>query len=155
GGVGDVWYPDYDTPWTDATCLNTRPLPFTTGSRPTYTSLLACCKGAYGAQASGKCLASLPSPPTTSPTDLAGVGNSWYPDYDSPWDSATCLNTTPLPFGPGWRPIYSTEAECCHKAYAGQSSADCMCNVDPCYSCKCGDAAYLLANSCTSLVCKK
>ncbi len=46
GGL-DVWYPDYGTAWTEASCLNDRPLP---SGRPTYDSPLACCKGAYGGQ---------------------------------------------------------------------------------------------------------
>ena len=43
------FYPDYGTAWPDAGCINTRPVP---SGRPTYTSRLACCKGAYGAQVS-------------------------------------------------------------------------------------------------------
>lgn len=50
GGL-DVYYPDYATPWNDAGCINARPLP---SGRPTYSTMLACCKGAYAGQMSGK-----------------------------------------------------------------------------------------------------
>ena len=50
GGL-DVYYPDYDTPWIEAGCINTRPMP---NGRPTYTTMLACCKNAYAGQVSGK-----------------------------------------------------------------------------------------------------
>ena len=40
GGM-DVWYPDYDTAWTEASCKNEYPVP---SGRPTYDSLLKCCK---------------------------------------------------------------------------------------------------------------
>lgn len=49
GGL-DVYYPDYESPWLFAGCINRRPMP---SGRPTYTSMLACCKGAYGGQVSG------------------------------------------------------------------------------------------------------
>jgi len=40
----ELWYPDYDTAWSVAGCSNARPLPFTTGGRPVYSSQLECCK---------------------------------------------------------------------------------------------------------------
>ena len=33
---------DYDSTWSDAGCLNSLPLPFTTGGRPTYTTNEEC-----------------------------------------------------------------------------------------------------------------
>ena len=49
-GGGDIWYADYETPWSYATCLNNLPFPFGHGGRPTYLSKAACCNGAYGGQ---------------------------------------------------------------------------------------------------------
>lgn len=50
GGLS-IWYADYDTSWSDAGCVNTRPVP---SGRPVYQSLLDCCKGAYAGQVSGE-----------------------------------------------------------------------------------------------------
>ncbi|EJK73503.1 hypothetical protein THAOC_04872, partial [Thalassiosira oceanica] len=47
GNTGSHYYPDYGTAWYDAGCINKLPVP---SGRPTYTSHLACCKGAYGGQ---------------------------------------------------------------------------------------------------------
>lgn len=55
-GALDVYYPDYATPWSQAFCLNDRPLP---SGRPTYDSMLQCCKASYGGQSSGKVLGML------------------------------------------------------------------------------------------------
>ncbi|KAL7528792.1 hypothetical protein ACHAXR_002641 [Thalassiosira sp. AJA248-18] len=52
GGL-DVYYPDYATPWAEAGCINTRPLP---SGRPTYSTMISCCKGAYAGQMSGEYL---------------------------------------------------------------------------------------------------
>merc|ERR1719401_931713 len=60
-GGADFFYPDYETSWSIATCKNELPLPFGPGGRPVYDTMLECCKGAYGSQASGACLAALPS----------------------------------------------------------------------------------------------
>ena len=49
GNAGSLFYPDYSTAWPDAGCINVLPVP---SGRPTYTSRLACCKGAYGGQVS-------------------------------------------------------------------------------------------------------
>ena len=79
GGVLDFWYPDYDTAWNDAGCLNITPLPYTYKyDRPNYSTQIACCKGAYSGQVSGSCLIKLENPPTTSPTGSGGA-NFWYP----------------------------------------------------------------------------
>ena len=50
GGL-DVYYPDYATAFGAAGCINTRPLP---SGRPTYSTEIACCRGAYAGQTSGK-----------------------------------------------------------------------------------------------------
>ena len=118
GGL-DVWYPDWNTDWTTAACINTPPLP---NGRPTYTSQLACCKAHYGGQSSGACLQSLPSPPTASPTGTGGL-DVWYADWDSDWTTASCINTAPLPNG---RPTYTSQLACCQANYAGQSSGACL-----------------------------
>ena len=49
GGL-PIYYPRYDLSWNDAFCTNTRPVP---SGRPTYSNMLACCKGAYGGQIGG------------------------------------------------------------------------------------------------------
>ena len=64
-------------------------------------------------------IAMLPNPPTTSPTGSNG-GKLWYPDYDSPWSDATCLNNLPLLFGHASRPTYDSNDVCCSAAYRGQ-----------------------------------
>jgi hypothetical protein len=150
GGAG-FYYPDYDTPWTDATCKNTRPLPFSTGGRPTYATMIACCKGAYAGQTSGACLSALPSPPTQTPTTSGGL-DVYYPDYSRQWSDGECINNRPLPNG---RPSYKTQQACCSGAYGGQTSNNCMCQaVGVCYSCNCGSDADRLAASCpASLKC--
>ena len=115
GGGLAVYYPDYNTAWPDAKCINVAPMP---SGRPTYSTMLACCKSAYAGQVSGKCLASLPHPPTTSPTPAGGLANFWYPDYDTPWAGAGCLNTLPLPYNnANDRPSYPTQFACCKGAY--------------------------------------
>jgi len=124
--LSELWYPDYDTPWTDAGCSNKLPFPFTTGGRPTFATQLACCKGAYAGQISGKCLSQLPSPPTTSPTTLDGLGALWYPEYEKSWAEAGCSNKLPLPFTTGGRPTFPTQLACCKAAYAGQMSGKCL-----------------------------
>eukprot|EP00579_Thalassiosira_antarctica_P001994 CAMPEP_0201866540 /NCGR_PEP_ID=MMETSP0902-20130614/1091_1 /ASSEMBLY_ACC=CAM_ASM_000551 /TAXON_ID=420261 /ORGANISM="Thalassiosira antarctica, Strain CCMP982" /LENGTH=421 /DNA_ID=CAMNT_0048391529 /DNA_START=115 /DNA_END=1380 /DNA_ORIENTATION=- len=145
GGAG-FYYPDYDTAWSEATCRNTRPVPFGTGGRPTYSTMLACCKGAYGGQMSGTCLANLPSPPTQSPTGSGGL-SVFYPNYEAgSWQVGTCIDTRPLPSG---RPSYSTQEACCSGAYGGQRDHACMCDaVGVCYSCSCGSASERLAATC-------
>jgi len=130
GGFGTVWYPDYDTAWSDAGCKNELPLPFSANSRPTYATQLECCKGSYGGQTSGKCLSELESPPTTSPTMPGGFGTVWYPDYDTAWSDAGCKNEVPLPFSPNSRPTYDSQLECCKAAYGGQLSGKCLSELE-------------------------
>jgi len=146
-GGYDFFYPDYETPWSHATCKNSRPLPFVTGGRPTYSTMLACCKGAYGGQTSGACLAALPSPPTSSPTEGGGL-DVWYPNYNQDFASGMCINDAPLPSG---RPAYPTRVACCNTAYGGQTSNVCQCAIDSCYSCNCPGATT--TGACPSLTC--
>jgi len=145
GGGLDFFYPDYDTAWSEAGCINTRPFP---GGRPTYKDMISCCKGAYGGQVSGTCLAALPSPPTTSPTTRNGL-TVFYPDYSKSWPDGVCINDRPMPSG---RPTYSDKESCCSGAYGGQTDHTCACDADPCYSCKCGSVSAL-AISCPALDC--
>jgi len=146
GGIGDEWYPDYETAWSDAGCKAEIPVP---SGRPTYATHLECCKTAYGGQTSGKCLSELASPPTTSPTNEGNTGSVFYPNYTQAWPNGVCTNQLPMPSG---RPTYSNKNSCCSGAYGGQSSQACQCDANPCYSCKCGNAAFLSANGC-SLTC--
>lgn len=126
----DFWYPDYDTPWPMAGCSNKLPLPFNNrNDRPNFATNLECCKASYAGQTSGACLRQLPNPPTTSPTG-AGGADFFYPDYETSWAVATCINTLPLPFTTGGRPTFSSKAVCCSKAYAGQVSNACVCSLD-------------------------
>merc|ERR1711865_195052 len=112
---------DYDTAWSEAGCINEFPLPFGPGGRPTYDTHLTCCKGAYGGQASGKCLSQLATPPTTSPTSSVFQAVFWYPDYDTSWSVAGCSNELPLPYNnPSDRPQYDTQLACCKGSYGGQ-----------------------------------
>mmetsp|Transcript_18278 Transcript_18278/g.32216 ORF Transcript_18278/g.32216 Transcript_18278/m.32216 type:complete len:548 (-) Transcript_18278:144-1787(-) len=122
GGL-NVFYPDYSTDWSGASCTNTRPMP---NGRPKYSTMLDCCKGAYGGQMSGKCLSMLPSPPTGSPTNSAMEVDFWYADFDTAWDAAGCSNKLPLPYSPNDRPIYPTQLKCCEAAYGGQMSGACL-----------------------------
>ena len=65
----------------------------------------------------------LPSPPTTSPTDV-GELDVYYPDYGQPsWPEGFCINTRPLPSG---RSTYLTMLDCCKGAYGGQQSGVCL-----------------------------
>ena len=75
GGL-DVYYPDYGAAWDKGVCVNTRPMP---SGRPTYSTMLACCKGAYAGQTNGYCLSQLDSPPTASPISSDSTADFWYP----------------------------------------------------------------------------
>ena len=46
GGL-DVYYLDYTRAWPRGQCLNIRPMP---SERPTYSTMLECCKAAYAGQ---------------------------------------------------------------------------------------------------------
>ncbi|KAL7531510.1 hypothetical protein ACHAXR_004085, partial [Thalassiosira sp. AJA248-18] len=126
GGLG-IYYPDYDTSWDQAYCINTRPLP---SGRPTYSTMLACCKSAFAGQISGKCISMLPSPPTISPTNSDRTALFWYPVYEVAWDQSGCSNKLPLPYkNINDRPRYDTHEACCAGAYSGQVSKSCICGV--------------------------
>ncbi|KAL7537682.1 hypothetical protein ACHAXR_008734, partial [Thalassiosira sp. AJA248-18] len=119
GGL-DVYYPDYDTPYADAYCLNDRPKP---NGRPTYDTMLACCKGAYPDQQSGVCLSMLPFPPTGSPTNSDFEADFWYPVYEIGYAEGVCSNKLPLPYANvNDRPNYETQLQCCKAAYPDQMS---------------------------------
>jgi len=45
GGYSDVWYPDYKTSFAGAHCIDDGPIP---AGVPTYSTMFACCKSAYG-----------------------------------------------------------------------------------------------------------
>jgi hypothetical protein len=113
-----TYYPDYSLAWSVGKCINTTPIP---SGRPTYSSMLACCKGAYGGQTSNFCISQLPNPPTAAPTKYSPP--LYYPDYSLAWTAGKCINTLPVPSG---RPTYATKAACCAAAYAGQSGGICM-----------------------------
>ena len=66
GDFGTDWYADYATSWSIAGCKNTLPRP--NYAIQLYKTQLECCKAAYGGQTSEKCVQSLPSPPTKSPS---------------------------------------------------------------------------------------
>ncbi|EJK53790.1 hypothetical protein THAOC_26697, partial [Thalassiosira oceanica] len=98
------WYPSGGSDWTNGFCKNERQCNGNYGSG--YSTELACCQGAYGGQTSGVCLSNLPAPPTTSPTIAGGIGDKWYPDYDTAWSEAGCKANLPVPSG---RPNYDTQ----------------------------------------------
>jgi len=61
--TGIVWYPDFETEWTKAGCLSTRPFPFPHGTRITYKSEATCCKREYRGQDPPVCLCNSDSLP--------------------------------------------------------------------------------------------
>ncbi|KAL7530418.1 hypothetical protein ACHAXR_010990 [Thalassiosira sp. AJA248-18] len=141
----DFWYPRYEENWAESGCSNKLPLPYgNVNDRPNYSTQIACCRGAYRGQTSGSCLAELPNPPTSSPIPLKG-GNVWYPDYNTPFAKATCLNALPFPFTNGGRPTYDSKADCCRGAYAGQVSNVCICSLEnPPVGCPTKAVRYIL-----------
>ncbi|KAL7438353.1 hypothetical protein ACHAXH_005877, partial [Discostella pseudostelligera] len=120
GAAGADYYPNYDLAWTEGVCINTKPVP---SGRPVYATQIACCKGAYGGQASNACIKNLATPPTMAPTNPGAEGTDFYPNYDLPWTEGKCLNTKPVPSG---RPVYATNLACCKGAYGGQASQVCI-----------------------------
>ena len=119
-GGPDAYYPNYDIAWPEGYCINTVPMP---SGHPVYTTMLACCKGAYGGQTSGACIAKLPSPPTMAPTKAGAAGTNYYPNYNLAWPEGYCINTQPIPSG---RPVYATMLACCKASYGGQASGACI-----------------------------
>ncbi|KAL7526112.1 hypothetical protein ACHAXR_001322 [Thalassiosira sp. AJA248-18] len=110
-----AWHPFYSAGWSGGYCSFSVDC-----SLPSYDSELACCKGAYAGQQSGYCLSQLPNPPTQSPTRTGGL-DVYYPDYDTAWPDAGCINTRPMPSG---RPAYATMVACCKGAYLSQRSGE-------------------------------
>jgi hypothetical protein len=117
-GGADIYYPDYTLEWSEGKCINATPVP---SGRPIYTSMLACCRAAYGGQLSMKCTQALPNPPTSAPTKLGG--GVYYPDFSLPWPEGKCINTAPVPNS---RPTYSSMLSCCKATYSGQMSNACL-----------------------------
>ena len=60
------WYADYGTSWAVAGCKTAFPYP--SYATTFFNNQLDCCKGAYGGQTSGACLAGLPTPPPWPPS---------------------------------------------------------------------------------------
>ncbi|EJK69502.1 hypothetical protein THAOC_09233, partial [Thalassiosira oceanica] len=58
------WYPDYDTTWSIAGCLDDWPLPYANrADRPSYDTMEECCAGSYGGQVSNACFEGRPPEP--------------------------------------------------------------------------------------------
>ena len=89
------WYADYGTSWAVAGCKTAFPYP--SYATTFFNNQLDCCKGAYGGQTSGACLAGLPNSPTMAPITAGGVGGRWYANYGVAWSIAGCKNTSPYP----------------------------------------------------------
>ena len=71
----------------------------------------------------GTCLAALPNPPTTAPSDSSG--GSWTANRDMDYQFATCQQIGRIAI-PGSRTEYDTLLECCKGAYAMQASGACL-----------------------------
>ena len=80
------WYADYGSSWAVAGCKSAFPYP--SYATTLFDNQLDCCKGAYGGQTSGACLAGLPNSPTMAPITAGGVGGKWYADYGVTWSIA-------------------------------------------------------------------
>jgi len=116
------WYADYATSWAIAGCKSAFPYP--SYATTFFDKQLDCCKGAYGGQTSGACLAGLPTSPTMAPVTAGGVGGKWYADYGVAWSIAGCKNTFPYP---NYAAIfYSSQLACCKGAFGGQTSNACI-----------------------------
>ena len=128
GTEPEKWYPSGNAgDWTNGYCKFERQCYGRYGSG--YATELACCNGFFGGQMSGECVSRFANPPTTFPTLSGGLAGFWYPDYDTAWPDAGCLDTLPLalPYAnANDRPTYSTRLECCKGAYGGQSSGKCL-----------------------------
>ena len=91
------WYPNYGTSWAIAGCKSDYPHPNYITDAILFDTQLACCKGTFGRQTSGACLAGLPNAPTMTPITAGGVGGKWYADYGVVWLIAGCKNIFPYP----------------------------------------------------------
>jgi len=74
----DMWYPDYNNDYALGKCINEMPIP---SGRLFYDSGSECCQRAYGQQASGVCLNSLPVGDSIAPMSEATTGNDFI-SYD-------------------------------------------------------------------------
>jgi hypothetical protein len=116
------WYADYGSSWAVAGCKSAFPYP--SYATTFFDNQLDCCKGAYGGQSSGACLAGLPNSPTMAPVTAGGVGGNWYANYGVAWSIAGCKNTFPYP---NYAAIfYSSQLACCKGAFGGQTSNACL-----------------------------
>ena len=111
----EAWHPQYSKPWSEGDCAFVVDC-----NSPSYDTQLECCKGEYRGQSTGYCLSTLPSPPTSSPTET-GPLDVYYPDYrgQPSWAEGYCINTRPVPSG---TPTYTSQLACCKGAYGGQVS---------------------------------
>ena len=115
-----MWHPNYAVAWNVAGCVKNQDC-----NSPGYATQLECCKGQYGGQVGGACLAGLATPPTNAPTNVAGPGvTKWYADYGTSWTAAGCKSTTPNPIYA--TTLFGTQLECCRGAYGGQVSGTCL-----------------------------
>ena len=122
--VPTKWYPDYVTSWAIAGCKNEPPYPNYITDSIKFDTQLACCKGAFGGQTSGSCIAGLPIKPTMAPVTAGGVGGKWYADYGVAWSIAGCKNTFPYPNYAAM--FYGSHLDCCKGAFGGQVSNACL-----------------------------
>ena len=122
--VPTKWYPDYVTSWAIAGCKNQPPYPNYVTDSIKFDTQLACCKGAFGGQTSGSCIAGLPIKPTMAPITAGGVGGKWYADYGVAWSIAGCKNTAPYPNYAAM--YYGSHLDCCKGAFGGQVSNACL-----------------------------
>jgi hypothetical protein len=97
-----AWYPDYETSWSDATCVYG-----IYSNRPAFATNLECCDSAYAGQMSGAC--------------LMDAGAGWRPDASLPSAEGLCVFAVD-PNSPG----YATNLECCNNAYQDQTSGACL-----------------------------
>ena len=74
----EMWYPDYNNDYALGKCINVAPVP---NGRLFYDSGNECCQRAYGQQASGVCLDSLPLGDSIAPMSEATTGNDFI-SYD-------------------------------------------------------------------------
>jgi hypothetical protein len=123
-----LWYPDYNAIWALGKCIDVLPFP---NGRPTYVTQLECCQNAYRGQASGECLAdttdnlsNVPNITQTGSEESEFLSlNMWYADFNPQWALGKCINESPVPAN---RPWYTSQTECCEKAYGGQASGACL-----------------------------
>ncbi|EJK54291.1 hypothetical protein THAOC_26098, partial [Thalassiosira oceanica] len=113
--------------WYPGTQRMEEGLGYMSTSHHLYLPQLECCKTSFGGQMSGACLSQLESPPTTSPTTAGNIGSLYYPDYNTAWPDAGCINVLPVPSG---RPTYASHLACCKGAYGGQVSGVCLSQLD-------------------------